>query len=110
MHLKRIDHQLHARAWFEYVESKDNWSDGASRLGRADPFCLRHHFRVECHAFPASLWRLRPTRSERCVRIAHTCHGGIPGRCPNPLPGAYVIAIPASIGAAGERLPRATRR
>ena len=28
---------LEARAWFEYVESDSNWSDGASRLPKADP-------------------------------------------------------------------------
>ena len=38
---------LGARAWFEYVESDSNWSDGASKLLEAGPGAHVNGFTVE---------------------------------------------------------------
>ena len=47
---------LEARAWFEYVESDSNWSDGASRLLTADPWAKANGFTVEMGGVPAWPW------------------------------------------------------
>ena len=42
------------RAWvyFEWVESKANWSDGISRDGLKDPWYQRHHFQTAVFDMP----------------------------------------------------------
>ena len=47
---------LEARAWFEYVESDANWSDGASRLLAADPWAKANGFTVEMGSVPTWPW------------------------------------------------------
>jgi len=47
---------LEARAWFEYVESDANWSDGASRLLAADPWAKANGFAVEMGSVPTWPW------------------------------------------------------
>ena len=47
---------LEARAWFEYVESDANWSDGASRLLGADPWAKANGFTVETGSVPSWPW------------------------------------------------------
>ena len=47
---------LEARAWFEYVESDSNWSDGASRLLAADPWAKANGFTVEMGSVPTWPW------------------------------------------------------
>ena len=43
---------LEARAWFEYVESDSNWSDGASRLLTADPWAKVAGFALNLRDVP----------------------------------------------------------
>ena len=38
--------------YFEWVESKSNWSDGVSRVGPADPWCASHGIVPTEVAFP----------------------------------------------------------
>ena len=47
---------LGARAWFEYVESDANWSDGASRSLAADPWAKANGFRVKLGSVPTWPW------------------------------------------------------
>ena len=42
--------------WFEYVASKANWSDGASRDLLDDPFAREHGFELSIGEFPMVLW------------------------------------------------------
>ena len=47
---------LQNRIWFEYVESKANWSDGASRLLQMDLWQERNGFKVELVDTPSWPW------------------------------------------------------
>ena len=47
---------LGARAWFEYVESDANWSDGASRSLADDPWAKANGFIVEIGGVPTWPW------------------------------------------------------
>ena len=47
---------LGARAWFEYVESDANWSDGASRSLADDPWAKANGFIVELGSVPTWPW------------------------------------------------------
>ena len=60
-----------ARGWFEYVESKANWSDGASRLLELDDWSLRHGFRMSRGTIPTWPW-LAPVE-DRLAWVKHTC-------------------------------------
>ena len=42
---------LRSACYFEWVQSKDNWSDGISRQGEHDPWFQRHGFSL-FHAYP----------------------------------------------------------
>ena len=42
---------LRSACYFEWVQSKDNWSDGISRQGEQDPWFQRHGFRL-FHTYP----------------------------------------------------------
>ena len=37
-------YELNTRVWWEWVESKSNWSDGASRLFLGCPWAAKHGF------------------------------------------------------------------
>ena len=43
---------LATRAWFGYVESDSNWSDGASRLLTGDPWAKANGFSVKMGEAP----------------------------------------------------------
>ena len=47
---------LGARAWFEYVESDANWSDGASRSLATDPWARANGFKVDIGSVPTWPW------------------------------------------------------
>ena len=47
---------LGARAWFEYVESDSNWSDGASRSLADDPWAKANQFDVKIGHVPTWPW------------------------------------------------------
>ena len=49
-------HFLESRIWFEYVESKSNWSDSASRDLEACEFCVEHRFPVLRSTVPEWPW------------------------------------------------------
>ena len=49
---------LQAAIYFEWVESKSNWSDGISREGRHDSWYGAQHFTFQQSAVPVELWRL----------------------------------------------------
>ena len=59
---------LGARAWFEYVESDANWSDGASRLLTKDPWTKANGFAVEIGCVPAWPWLAQGTQRILCVK------------------------------------------
>jgi hypothetical protein len=61
---------LQARAWFEYVESDANWSDGASRLLLADPWAAAHGFPIVMGAVPAWPWEAQGSSRIACVEQA----------------------------------------
>ena len=42
--------------WFEFVDSKGNWSDGISRLLQDDPFACKHNFPVSELVPDATFW------------------------------------------------------
>ena len=42
--------------WFEFVDSKGNWSDGISRLLQDDPFAYQHNFPVSELVPDATFW------------------------------------------------------
>ena len=48
------------RVWvyFEWIESKSNWSDGISREGAGDPWLARHSFDVSLCHIHLELWQL----------------------------------------------------
>ena len=47
---------FHIQVWFEFVDSKGNWSDGISRQLAADDFAQRHGFSISELAPDATLW------------------------------------------------------
>ena len=47
---------LQARAWFEYVESNANWSDGASRMLSADTWSKANGFDLQIGSVPLWPW------------------------------------------------------
>ena len=49
---------LHCNMWFEWVQSKSNWTDGISREGFADPFVQEFGFTCHQVAVPHLLWQL----------------------------------------------------
>jgi hypothetical protein len=65
--------QLRMRPWWEYVESKANWSDSASRLGEADPWIKKHGFHVRTGTVPLWPWfgtaETRLSQVRKSVRI-----------------------------------------
>ena len=48
--------RLGCRIWFEYIESKANWSDSASRLLFEDPWCKANGFLLQQFEVPAWVW------------------------------------------------------
>ena len=59
---------LEARAWFEYVESDANWSDGASRLLTKDPWTQANGFAVKIGCVPTWPWLAQGTQRMLCVK------------------------------------------
>ena len=61
-HMAQIAHSLlfhlHCFAFFEWVPSSSNWSDGVSRNGFRDPWLNRHGFSVHLSSIPVCLWTL----------------------------------------------------
>ena len=47
---------LQARAWFEYIESDANWSDGASRMLTADTWTRENGFVLQTRPVPLWPW------------------------------------------------------
>ena len=45
------------RVWYEFVPSSQNWADGVSRLGAADPWAKVNAFPVSQGAVPLWPWR-----------------------------------------------------
>ena len=52
--------EMRARVWWEYVESKANWSDTASRLLFLDPWCLANSFSLDPFKVPEWVWFVEP--------------------------------------------------
>jgi hypothetical protein len=52
-HLSAIKSRV--QVWFEYIPSKQNWSDGISRHGLEDEFAANERFSVRRVELPASL-------------------------------------------------------
>ena len=61
-HMAQMIHLLlfHLRCslWFEWIQSKSNWSDGISRSGFRDPFIHRFKFRCHLTTIVEPLWLL----------------------------------------------------
>ena len=61
-HMAQMIHLLlfHLRCslWFEWIQSKSNWSDGISRSGFRDPFIQRFKFRCHLTTIVEPLWLL----------------------------------------------------
>ena len=61
-HMAQIAHSLlfhlHCFAFFEWVPSSSNWSDGISRDGFRDPWLRRHRFATHLSSIPTCLWTL----------------------------------------------------
>ena len=49
---------LQVQLWFEWIESKSNWTDSISRLGMADPFWRSQAFTVTHSSIFTELWKL----------------------------------------------------
>ena len=49
---------LQAHLWFEWIESKSNWTDSISQLGMPDPFWRSQAFAVAPSLVLTNLWRL----------------------------------------------------
>ena len=47
--------QIHTMVYFEWVESKANWSDGISREGPEDLWSTQNGFEIAPTLFPAAL-------------------------------------------------------
>ena len=50
--------QLQTRIWFEYVESKANWSDSASRVMYDDTWCAQNGFHLQHLGVPEWVWTI----------------------------------------------------
>ena len=61
---------LGARAWFEYIESDSNWSDGASRLLVDDPWARANQFHVQMGHVPTWPWLAQGRDRIECVELA----------------------------------------
>ena len=63
------------RPWFEFVPSKANWSDGASRDLENDIFARDNGFHLRRASFPSKLWScsLAEAWSSFGVRLSETC-------------------------------------
>ena len=61
-HLAQMIHlllyHLHCSIWFEWIQSKSNWSDGISRDGFKDRFVQNYAFQCHTSSVPSSLWQL----------------------------------------------------
>ena len=53
-----IMYGLQAVIYFEWVESKSNWSDGISREGQSDQWYRDNHFSFQKCVVPTELWKL----------------------------------------------------
>ena len=51
-----VAQMCNARVWFEYIESKSNWSDGLSRLLVEDPWVASRGFTLRQMEVPAKPW------------------------------------------------------
>ena len=49
---------LHCHSYWEWVQSKSNWSDGISREGFGDPWLRSHGFSIRRSTVPVYLWRI----------------------------------------------------
>ena len=58
---------LQADAWWEYIESEANWSDGASRKGVLDEWIHDHKFKVIKCEVPQ--WPWAAEAAERTKRV-----------------------------------------
>ena len=60
-HLAQMIHlllyHLHSSLWFEWVQSKSNWSDGISRDGFRDKFVKDYSFQCHESTVPILLWQ-----------------------------------------------------
>jgi hypothetical protein len=63
--------ELRSRGWFEYIESKSNWSDGASRLLEGDPWIREHNFVTTRGEVPT--WPWLASAEERLARVRSSC-------------------------------------
>ena len=61
---------LGARAWFEYVESDSNWSDGASRLLTEDQRAKANGFTIKKGGVPTWPWLAQGSHRVRYVEPA----------------------------------------
>ena len=61
-HLAQMIHlllyHLHCSLWFEWIQSKSNWSDGISRDGFKDRFIQNYAFQCHNSSVSSSLWQL----------------------------------------------------
>ena len=51
-----VAQMCNARGWFEYIESKSNWSDGLSRLLVEDPWVASRGFTLRQMEVPVKPW------------------------------------------------------
>ena len=63
---------LEARAWFEYVESDANWSDGSSRLLAAAPWAKANGFTVEMGNVPTWPWLAQGNHRMKYIELMLT--------------------------------------
>ena len=56
---------LHCGLWFEWVQSKSNWSDGISRFGLRDSFVIHHSFTCHRTRVVTQLWQLPTSPSAK---------------------------------------------
>ena len=61
---------LGARAWFEYVQSDSNWSDGASRLLTEDQWAKANGFTIKKGGVPTWPWLAQGSHRVRYVEPA----------------------------------------
>ena len=63
-----IAYKYKFRVWYEFVPSAQNWADGVSRRGAADPWALAHAFPVSQGVVP--LWPWQGTLHDCRVHLA----------------------------------------
>ena len=63
---------LEARAWFEYVESDSNWSDGASRSLADDPWAEANQFDVKVGHVPTWPWLAQGSHRASSTSSSHS--------------------------------------